>query len=1048
MVLLTIIFVGIYLLRRQRTKIREVEAPTTETKELASAIRSQRPRGTSVSNRSSYIPFFPPHQITEPIILTTKSSFEDRLSNPKMKRRQKRRPKKKLSPQKVFTKFSGGIRESWPLGSSMQIPNALRLQSHSTVTLNQVAPPGYLVPSEPKWPSRTYSRKSRSQVSVPSSGTTSRLSKEPPSPTPGPRKAGQRRAMSENHLSTVLRSTSQRLKATHRRSLSRTLTSINRKPESPPRLFMTPNKIASESREVLVERLSAVSGSSSFFEAVLAQTPTPERKVHKIAERANSKRKADTPPSAGSDDSLCVKETPEFVFPSPLASPSKSWNRRDPDQSLGISFSGSNGTSTLLQKGCRTAVFGPRPQPSDVHELTFINHSQTSLALDPFYSTGTTSKPPLKPVSEAEDLSPRPLHIRKSTFGLEGTSKRSSNFSSPLKDISGNRQSSTRSSQIGLQGQSVSSDVPVPNPFQWSPQEAVRSRPNSFSPGRSEQNRKKGHKRSKVVRISNLPRPTSVSMVPEESEDELQPPNPEVLRTSVRLVEPSRSPSPMATSLFRRHTVRPPSLSIFNPGITVPPLLSVNALNKSSLGLEIYSPTLAVTNYYNEPTSEDEFFKTAKLPKRAATTIHARRESSISPIVSPSTKLEEMISFPIGTRPWKPKSPALSPNSEILKALESRKPSPPPMPASPIVPAPPVLTMTIPIPGHLTGPRAEPRRYSSQKLPPKGTLRESICMLRRMNSEVSIVDSPSSVYSNSSIPQSSPADIQHIIRDQSPSPSPLRRVSQNRASEHYLSLGTSMHRQRVEKRDSARVTKERKSRQSQQTAQKVESKTELTPVREVTSSPASAVNAEESPALPLPLPQVSSERVKPPTQEIKEVKPGSKKKVNSASTKSSRWSDAMSKPSLKAARRESQILQSKSSPSDPSKWAWPRDSKMSLVTTIPSDSEGKENARNKHGNRSPARSDGGSEGNISPEASILPRLAADAKVDHAGGLDALLKKRGWGNWNAKRRQALGQGLPRPDSMGLYDSDGFLRSSPDRTVVERGGAGTWLEVGRR
>jgi hypothetical protein len=146
----------------------------------------------------------------------------------------------------------------------------------------------------------------------------------------------------------------------------------------------------------------------------------------------------------------------------------------------------------------------------------------------------------------------------------------------------------------------------------------------------------------------------------------------------------------------------------------------------------------------------------------------------------------------------------------------------------------------------------------------------------------------------------------------------------------------------------------------------------------------------------------------------------------------------MSKRSLKNVHRDSHIKDS--APMDPPKWGGGRESKITPVTSILEDSEGKENAKNKHGNRSPARSDGGSEGNISPKSAALPKLGVDIKVDHAGW-EATKKKRGWGYWNAKRRLSLSPRLPRADSMGLYDSDGFLKSSPDW-------GGDWLEVGRR
>jgi hypothetical protein len=1030
-ILIIIVFVGVYVLRRQTTKPSDVEVPAVETKETATAIRLKRSRGTSNWIRSASIPFLPPHRITEPVILATKRSYEDRSGSAKgkkPKKRQKRRP----SAHRVFSKFSTGVRDSWPLGSSMQIPSALRLQSNSTLTLNQVAPPGYLVPSDPKRPNRTYSRKSRSQIHVPSSGATSRLSKEPPSPNSHPGKPVQRRTLSENHLSTVLRSTSERLRVSHRRSLSRTLTVINRRPETLPEPFFTPNKVASESREVLIDHMSTLSGSSSFLETILAQTPNPDRKNTEIAGQANSKRKATTPPSAGSDDSLCAKDTSDVVIPSPLTSPSKNWNRGQQRHSSRIPTNNSS-TSTLLHKGSRASAFALGSQNSDRDELFFINQPQTPPALDPFYSTSKIARRSM-PINEGKDLSPRPLYIRKSTFGPLEASKRTSNFAFPLKDISGNMQSSPRLGQTSTQTSSSSSDVIALNPFRWSPHEAVRPRLNSASPTRSEVKSKKGHKRSKVIRMSNLPRPSSVAMVPEESEDESQSHNLAGLKSSVRLVKSSRSPSPTQTSLMsRRLTVRPPSSSTFNPIVSVPSLLSENAIDKSSTGIEIYSPTLGITKYYNEATTAKDVSK-PKLPERAATARHTRRESSISPADSPSRKLDEMISFPKGASPGKPKSPALSPNSEILRALESQKSS---SAASPVVPAYSGLALTMPIPGHLTGPRAQPRRYSSQRLPPKGTLRESICMLRRMNSDVSIMDSPSSVYSNSSALNPSPVDSPRPIRQQSPSPSPLRRVNQNQASENYLSLGTSMHRQRVEKqRDSPSGPRERRLRQREHAFQKVESEAELTPVREVTSSPASAINAVEISALLFP--RLSNDKPIPQMPYLKPAKEGEKKSTPTKPTKASRWSDAMPKPSLKGVSREPQIKHL--SAVDPPKWGWGIESKIRLVTALPEDLEGKENAKNKHGNRSPARSDGGSEGNISPEGAPLPKLAEGIKVDHAGW-EATKKKRGWGNWNAKARLNLNPRLPRAESTGLYDSDGFLKSSPDRGVA-------LLEVRRR
>jgi hypothetical protein len=172
-------------------------------------------------------------------------------------------------------KMSGGIKDSWPLGSSMQMPNALRLQSNSTVTVNQVAPPGYIIPPDPTWLKRTYSRNTKNKVTVSAEVRSSPYSKEPPSPSPGPHRQIPRRAISENHLSTILRSTSQRLKSTRRKSISRALTVANRNSGAyVMEKLPSPRKHASESREVLIQPQSTESA-NGLYQNYVTRTPTP-----------------------------------------------------------------------------------------------------------------------------------------------------------------------------------------------------------------------------------------------------------------------------------------------------------------------------------------------------------------------------------------------------------------------------------------------------------------------------------------------------------------------------------------------------------------------------------------------------------------------------------------------------------------------------------------------------------------------------------------------------------------------------------------------------
>ena len=1017
----TIAFLGIlvtaviYFVRRhdriQRSKFGDVEESLTRNDDLAYIIRSRSPRGVSMSNRSSFVPYLPPHQAPDSIERPIDSIEDD----PPIARVNTKR----TSTQKFFFKMSGGIRDSWPLGSSMQMPDALRLQSSSTVTLNQVAPPGYIVPPDPTWLNRTKSRNSKTKVSV------SQYSYAPPSPSPGPRKQIPRRAISEKHLSTILRSTSQRLKSTRRTSIARARTVANRSPGGHALEKLPPlPKPASESREILIQPQSFVSG-NLLFQQYITRTPSPGKKIPKILGRANTKGKLSSSPSADSEDSLYIIDLPDFVFPSPLTSPSRRFASGSEASAVHKESASSREISARITQDDRSSVVALEPgKDLEAKNPPVPEPLETILTNDPFCSSVETAKPIL-PIGQI-NLSPRPLYIRKTTFGQVEEPQKSAKALSPLKDISGNRQTPPKIEQC--QSALKASQESSPNPFQWSCQDSNQSQ--SPSP-----KQKQGHKRSKVIRISNLPRTSNVSIVhedPEEDSSVFDAPRP-----SVRLVQPSlsKTPSPPADFLSCRLTVRPPSSPTFDPCVSIPKLVGGRVTDSPTLGLDMYSPTLATTNNCNKQTSGDEVFRSAGSPKRSATTTYKWRESSISPNVSPSTKLNDMISFPaedIKDILRKPKSPALSPNSEILKSLENRKSTPPP-PVLAVPPAavlPPASVVPIPVPGHLTGPRAEPpkqaslnllpvdspQRCSSQKLPLRASLASSICALRRMNSEVSFCESLTSQYSNSSPVRSEPESIK-----QSPEVTPTRRSMRNssRASKHYLMLGgitSSDQRRRVIKRDSSRM----KSLQHIQHLPDLDSEDDFSTCD--ISSPASARNSLGLSSMTFPIPNG------PSTPDINSKANLDKVEILDVDTTllTKRWSNSMPKTPLKNARYESQTQIPLPKPAS-TKWGGMRSSNISTVaTSLPATDGGKENAKSKYGDRSPAQSDGGSDGNFSP--CTLPGL-----VSTKDNRDTP-KKKVWGS------HLMGHGLPRPDSMGLYDAQGFLRSSPDRGYGFKNGAG--------
>ena len=107
----------------------------------------------------------------------------------------------------------------------------------------------------------------------------------------------------------------------------------------------------------------------------------------------------------------------------------------------------------------------------------------------------------------------RPIDYRRTTFGQRATSDRPASFWSTPRRSYGNAQSP---SQRELPGPRMTSE---PYLFQWFPQVAIHARATQTSPKQPHLKRK-GHKRSNVIRMSNLSRPTSrVDIIAEEPEE-------------------------------------------------------------------------------------------------------------------------------------------------------------------------------------------------------------------------------------------------------------------------------------------------------------------------------------------------------------------------------------------------------------------------------------------------------------------------------------------------------------------------------------------------
>ncbi|PQE16430.1 hypothetical protein CJF31_00009658 [Rutstroemia sp. NJR-2017a BVV2] len=709
----------------------------------------------------------PIRQVSTPSGFVESEDEDDNIIRPNTKR---------FSEQKSIFRKSG-IRDSWPLASFNQMstrqfplqvvssPKSLKQPPERNIRLNCVAPPGYVLPDEPQKPTRTFSRRAQAK----NSDSVEDITIIDGEPTVS-RGRTRQRSSSENQLSVILKSTSQRLRDTQRRSLGRFPGSLPKQ-----RLPTPPVNNATESRELLIRPDTASSDVGSQHDKELFRTPSPGKKVPRTAGRAFQKRgRSPTPSGHSDDDSLCGIDTPDLVIPAQLTSPSKSGRKFEQRHLMNLS------TSKIPAPKIHQAA---KPSVGTIDKTDF-GISPQILANDPFLSIKGA-----KPISSSQMYEPRPLHIRKATFGHHAAEEKPLAFiDSSLKDTSVN--------QAGALVKEPKSPTPFkePNPFQWSPKEAMQVRtssPSKIGPKR------KGHKRSNIVRISGLPRPSSVSVVHEESEDDSSPRALRriISRPTMRVVEKSPSCTSLSLGSRRSSAVRPPSSLTFNPILSIPTL--IKPISPPDQGLEDYSPTLSVYNYYAENlNSEVEFFKHAR--SSLALKSQVKRHCKEIEEEEPDTPSDILVSFPpfsIKSDDDKdvqiladiPESPAQIPSSPppirplaLLRTAKANLSSPihmpPPKPSSmqiprlstsnifgprplsrisvnsnnnstlslPIkpltlsLPAPPLLT--IPTPVHLTGPRPEPRKlssFTSTSSSTRDSIATSIGLLRRMNSEIS-----------------------------------------------------------------------------------------------------------------------------------------------------------------------------------------------------------------------------------------------------------------------------------------------------------------------
>ncbi|KAH8656585.1 hypothetical protein BGZ60DRAFT_434958 [Tricladium varicosporioides] len=646
------------------------------------------------------------------------------------------KPKVKRSSGQGGGFHYSGIRDSWPLVSGMPLP-FLPSQSQSAMILNQVAPPGYIVApeSDSKWLRRSSSKVMKNKVIVlmeePGDGV------KPPSSTKGSKWHNpQCRSNSETELSSILRSTSQRLRAAHRLSLTHTMSTLVQLPGPPPsqRPPTPPSKKQAKSREALIDNevSYAESEHSSVFESYMRRTPSSE-KLSKNSEYAERKCDRSKSHSGNSVDSFCGPRAPDLVLPVPLASSSKRYTARDQRHTMNISKNPKE-LSLPLRKNSPKSIWSPVSRNSMVEakKASSASLNRISLLSDPFYSEVKSLEPVF---STVHVQAPRPLYARKATFDQYGASIKSLSSTSPLQDVSGNTQPVPPKHNPWLASlpMNETDDSLERNLSPWDPKKTMRIQPEPQSP-KHHASQKQDHKRSNIVRMPNLSRSQnaiSANVVPEEYEDEPFP-----LKLSIpsglpiHVMEPEKSPSPSPSTTSRRHSMRPPSTSAFKPSCT-----SLDLRHNSSNRLlecitkesqQIQPPDLSVKNCLTEQPSslEDEFQSrsstTASLAhSRTTSQCHNRKTSEPRTLTSFSTPVINPRSISISAQPSSTSHTIISP--------------PPLSHFQPPSPVPPIFTM--PIPGHLIGPRSLPTRFNSSTSPSRNSLRASIGLLRRMNSE-------------------------------------------------------------------------------------------------------------------------------------------------------------------------------------------------------------------------------------------------------------------------------------------------------------------------
>lgn len=563
-----------------------------------------------------------------------------------------------------------------------------------------------------------------------------------------------RKSSTDNQLTTILCSTSQRLrdaqaaaKVEQPRSKVRGLrTSVlapisglppSEKAPSPQR-----DQISSWKRHSLVGMPGSPGDSccNSIKSSVLDLfSPRVNASPTRNPSTAKATRESTQPENPSDDDDAdsLYSMIPDVAVPAALTSPSKRGNRSPAERRLSrVSSTANTGTKIHEDNRASLAPFGARNNFATKTKFAQTKSLRTKdrkvrqvpTGDDPFVTKGTGATHAISALPIRRDSQPR-----KTTFGEEF----------PLRAVSGNSQGPIpEPTKVTPRNASSGAATQPPNPFLFNtrPIDLAKLGPSNVNVGEQARNAK-GHKRSVITRVSSLPanqRNSGIAIVPEEPENNKI--------TNISLETLTSPPESSPTSFLR-----PPSLERFSPVITVVP----QARGRQTLPARShYSATLSLYDCYGPdvgtPLASPPRSPAAS-PKRSPNR-YRQRSSSCEPseqraprpssLVRPCSRHDSVISTG-SRRSSLTRTPGVSfviPAAQIAKEQEQHQLQQQQQAAALsafglVGPPPPKRRSTV-----IRGPRAPTLLQPQPLLEPRESVQYSVGLLRRMNSVSSTLD--------------------------------------------------------------------------------------------------------------------------------------------------------------------------------------------------------------------------------------------------------------------------------------------------------------------